>query len=274
VLSDNRAVVIEVDDARRICIGRIVVRERFDRYLRSLPEKQREIMELIDAAPTLSSSTSWNPVEMVKTVNALLAMGEQGAFEALDDYLTILRDWAEGFPRANDWWVEDQRVQAIAMLLWSGDLLNISPLIGGPSGLPGSVYDTIPLVFCVSDIPYLTASGYMLLGMPEGGRGFIQRIREEGKWRDAPLKPADNPFRTCLEFEERIEELAEPDDWGLDQHYWRSFLRRQSLRCAGIDTGRELYTRIDDSTIQMLATGADALSLRWDAGEQAYFMGE
>lgn len=266
----NSAVVIQADDDSRVCTGRIVVRESFGKHLRSLPDGERRLMERIDAAPTLHSGSNWNPVDMVNAANALLVLDETTAAQKLEDYLDLLHQWKEGFPRDSGWGDEQGRVQAIAMLLWSGDLLNISPALGAPGGLPGNVYDTMPLVNTVSDLPYLTASGYTLGGLPESARSFLNRIREEGQWRGTVLKPANNPFETCLAFEARVEELALPGEWELGRPYWRSLLRRQCLRCIGIDTGEEPYTLVGDNVLPVLAAGANTLILRWSPELGAY----
>jgi hypothetical protein len=273
-LGMNRAVVIRTNDDARVCIGRIVIRDSFQRYLNSLPETERRIIELIDAAPTLNDGPAWNPVPMIRAVNALLALGEQKAAEQLGTYLEHLKKWEEGFPRGYDWNDDERRVQAIAMLLWSGDLLNISPRIGGPGGMPGAAYETIALVHTVFDVPYLTASGFTLAGFPEPASNFVARIRNEGKWREALLKPADNPFETCLTLEAKVESMAAADDdWELNRPYWRALFRRQCLRCTGVDTGSEPYVLVGDDTIPMLALGAHAIGLHWSVERKSYERG-
>lgn len=266
----DRALTILVDEINRVCHARLVIRGSFDRYLDSLPEHERELMSLIAAAPSFARPNLWNPVDLVRAVNALLVLGEDEADLALRRFRDHLHTWAQGFPRSEDWFDDEKRIQAIAMMLWSGDLLDIPPLIGGGGEIAALPTEPFGLIYTTGDLPFLAETQGGLFGLPEGGVGYLERIRNEGKWRATPLRPADSPFQSCLDFEAEIKRRVALPGNGTSMPHWFHFIRRQTLRCVGMDSGDGWYNSVDDMVIPTLAAGAPTTGVHWSESAERY----
>lgn len=266
----NRALTILIDESNRVCHARLVIRGSFDRYLDSLPEQERELMSLIAAAPSFARPNLWNPVDLVRAVNALLVLGEDDADLALRRFRDHLLTWAQGFPRSEDWFDDEQRIQAIAMMLWSGDLVGISPRIGLGGVIPEFPTEPIGMIYTTGDLPFLAETQGGLFGLPEGGIGYLERIQKEGKWRATPLRPADNPFQSCLDFEAEIKRRVALPGNGISMPHWFHFIRRQTLRCVGVDSGDGWYNSVDDMVIPTLAAGAPTTGVHWSETAERY----
>lgn len=152
-----------------------------------------EAVRVIHRSPIVGGY--FDPVNLIRAVNTLHAMGEERAVASMRAYYKLCGD-----ARCQSWMrLEPERIIWIARLLYVAREGN--PLIGRPmlgagdvDAAHGSSIETyFPLVL-QDDIPFCLVEDFMLGGVPEDSLDFVERCRKEGRFRDAPLRPMSDPI--------------------------------------------------------------------------------
>jgi hypothetical protein len=154
----------------------------------------RHLLRTLDRGPAHNDGEEFDPLQLIRAVNALQPLGKDRALAAIGEYQRV----AMPYPRSG----------REGMFLVLRMLFDVPPdaggwppmLVGAPSGpQPGSPDDAprYPLLVC-DDIPLLATSGYSLFGCAQDPRDHLDFFRDHGRLRDRSLTPTDRPF-TCLD---------------------------------------------------------------------------
>ncbi len=188
---------------------------------------------------------SGDPVHLVRAVNTLHALGEQRALQALDAYVRL----CDANPCAWEYRLNNERVFPITHLLFVQREGNPEPRGWGLGAFwpvlsdPPGAWPLRPL-HVEADIPFNTALGAGLEGVPESARERLDYCRERCTLRAQPLAPSANPI-------DAIESLTSSDRWPSVGTYGPAvvtILRQQAREALGNVVGRDEFLELGDVT--------------------------
>jgi len=200
-----------------------------------------------------------DPVNLIRAVNALQALGEEKARRAIDVYLHLAN--TNRFTSGD---LDPERVIWVARLLYEAPLIAgqvAPPMLGGPvpeSNLADSI-PTYPLIV-VNDTPFFLIDGYMLGGHPESPESFLKRCRENSTFRSAPLRPLANPIQTA-------DQLLALHDWPGEI---RNIIRRQALSAASGALGVMRQDNCNQVEWRQVQKQASDLAIVWNSEKQDF----
>jgi hypothetical protein len=203
----------------------------------------RRLLELIDAVP--SYDKRFDPLALIRAVNALVPLGKDRALAAIDEYL-----------RVSSWLDDDGRAGVFLILRALFDV----PAGGMPAMMVGGAAPTptdpralprFPLAI-VDDVPLKLVYGYSLGGMAEQPEDDVAAFRKSGTIRKKPLAPTSLAVERIAEYVAGPLAKALPLDDGL-----RVMIYDQALRFAAT------VERPPDATFETFFPYGPDLGARW-----------
>jgi hypothetical protein len=134
----------------------------------------------IHRSPSAQQGLAFDPVPLIRAVNALLPMGKERALKALRAYARLARDASSEDVHKHG--LDEYRILPIALLLFEG-------MPGYRIGA-GDVDPDLPVVV-VQDVPFMLVSGYTVEGKPPDPAEYLKQAT--GALRAAPLAPRGLP---------------------------------------------------------------------------------
>ena len=156
-----------------------------------LPEKElRNLLRLIDKAPSYNSGYQYNPLYVIQIVNALQPLGKEKALAAIDEYLRITSHFHSP---------GREGVFLVLRVLFDipDDPGYMPPmLVGAPEPAAPRNLKRLPRfpILLQDDVPLLLVTGYTLGGKAEQPESHVTYFREHGQIRSKPLVPGNAPL--------------------------------------------------------------------------------
>ncbi|MGH7244699.1 MAG: hypothetical protein ACREJD_14900 [Phycisphaerales bacterium] len=202
---------------------------------------------------------SADPVNLIRAVNTLQSLGEEKALRAIAVYLKLAET-----NRFDSGDLDPERVIWVARLLYETPLIagRVAPPRLGAPGPEWNLADSIPTypIIMESDTPFFLIDGYMLGGRAETPEHFLERCREKGTFRSAPLEPSGDPIGTA----DRLLALQNwPDEI-------RNIIRRQALNAASGALGVRGEDNCNQIDWRQVQTEASNRALVWSAQGQDF----
>lgn len=166
-------------------------------------QELRNLLRLFNTAPGLEGN-SYNPLPVIRIVNALQPLGKEKALAAISEYLRVSDEWS-GFcgPRTGIFLV-------LRVLFDLPD--NVDPREAGAFGGPNPpnardphLLPRFPIAM-VDDIPMMLVSGYLLAGRATPMEDVVDFYRVHGRIRSKQLVPSNAPLAA-------LEHLANSSQW-------------------------------------------------------------
>ena len=179
----------ETEEAKR----QAAVQEALVKNFKAVAPELKDAVQAIHNSPALMGE--FNPVDLIRAVNKLQALGETKAIEALKAYDAL---W-ENVP-AGDWifWKPEREILVLRLLYVPNDPAKPIPSPG--MGLPivhvkerSDLAALFPLVL-QNDVPFRLNAAYALDGVPTNPFGYLKKCQSVGTFRKAPLKPTSDPL--------------------------------------------------------------------------------
>jgi hypothetical protein len=154
----------------------------------------RRLLRILDRAPSYEDGEGFDPLRLIRAVNALQPLGKDRALAAIGEYLRVAPPHFS-FGR--------EGMFLVLRLLFDvpadagGQPAMIVGLPHGPQPDCPADAPRYPLLVC-DDVPFLAVSGFTLRGSAEDPTDHLGYFRERGRLRDGPLTPTDQPFN-CLQ---------------------------------------------------------------------------
>jgi hypothetical protein len=274
------AAVLSADDGfRRPDDEDFALVRRSPDAIAAVARNHREAFDLLNRSIDLLGWEEADPVALVRAVNHLHALGKDQALETLRAYVqyaTAKADSEENkSPRKT---VPDQQ-----------RLCYIIPLLFVPVDekveLPSLSSDTTRRTkknwegFDISlhgDLPFHSVAVAFRSGPPDPPRGYLVRwAARNGRLRDKPLRPTDDPLKAADEVCERLLKVeAEGSGYG---DVLKNHIRQQAWRTIKPLFPEEARARFsgwlfdDDRNWKPLKDAAAKLKIRWSETKQRYF---
>ena len=229
------------------------------------------LLRVIDGLPKCSG-WEYDPLAMIRGVNAIQPLGKKRALLAIDEYVRICP--------------ESRNAEKVLLLLRV--LFDVST-----KGVRGPVYPGAPMpgrppswkavprfpIALEKDVPLLLVVGYRLEGAPLDAKHELRFVRQHGKIRIRPLAPPNEPLSAA-------DDLVKSPKWlytdkpGLGKHrYGQAMIRNQLLRLVQpvyrpTVTARESDLDIVSDVSHARWTGIvrefSRLEVRWDSARNCY----
>ncbi|HJZ59890.1 MAG TPA: hypothetical protein VKE74_33420, partial [Gemmataceae bacterium] len=236
-----------------------------------LPEAElRPLLRLIDTAPSYNAGYHYDPLAVIRAVNALQALGKEKALAAIAEYLRVSSHF------------HDPGREGVFLVLRV--LFDVPP---DPGHMPhmsvGAPWPEAPAdpkrlprfpILLQDGVPLLLVAGYTLAGRAEQPESHVEYFRKHGRLRDGPLVPAGDPLGL-------LSPAVKAAGWppGTDDGHRASLLIANQL-LALVDT---VYRREadrhgirfwpdgnPDREWKVVAAAVAKLDIRWDRGKQRY----
>jgi hypothetical protein len=236
-----------------------------------------EAVWAIQRSPSAQNGLNFNPVLLLRAVNALHPLGKEQALKALWAYDRLAHDLSSVDRRK--YHVDEYRILPIVHLLFESPIGSKPGFVLGAGDVAppkGEAWPLFPIVL-VQDVPFMMVSGYVLSGIPQQAADHLRR--DLGPLRSAPLSPKG----TALE---AADELTESEAWKAlrlgpgneGRKKWQ--IRRQALGAlSAVFTPRPEESSndccVDPTEAQWRATVARASSsgLLWSPEVQDFILG-
>jgi hypothetical protein len=183
----------------------------------------RQILTLLDRAPQASGRT-YAPLEMIKIVNSLVALGKERALAAMSEYLRVAPQW----PREPDGiWL----VLRVLFEIPSRPGYLPEPLLGSPwPAVPKDpkILPRFPMAV-IDDVPLLLVSDYAVLGAGSVPPD-LEYFRKHCHARTKPLRPTNQPFVVLPKLMESTQWVYSTDLKSSDSNSGKVLLINQLLR--------------------------------------------
>jgi hypothetical protein len=236
-----------------------------------LPEADlRPLLRLLDAAPSYNAGYHYDPLAVIRAVNALQPLGKEKALAVIAEYLRVASQFY------------DPGREGVFLVLRV--LFDVPPDPGHmPPMFVGAPWPAAPAdpkrlprfpILLQDGVPLLLVSGYLLAGFPEQPESHVEYFRQHGRLRDGPLVPPNDPLGL-------LGPAVKAADWppGTDDGHRASLLIANQL-LALVDTvyrrevdrhGYRLWPDGDpDREWKAAAAAVAKLEIRWDRGKQRY----
>jgi hypothetical protein len=163
-----------------------------------------DAVSAIHRSPSAQGGLGFDPLPLIRAVNALQPLGKEKALKALRAYCTLARKLS--YAEVRKYSVDEYRILPIVQILFespSGHMPEFA--LGGPD-VPSPGKDLWPLfpLAVVQDVPFMVVSGYFLAGRPQDAEDHLRL--DLGPLRSSPLSPR----ATALE---AADELTESGAW-------------------------------------------------------------
>jgi hypothetical protein len=216
---------------------------------RLLPEEQlRSLLRLIDGVPSYNAGWSYDPLPVIRVVNALQPLGKEKALAALAEYLRVASHYT-GSGREGVFLVLRVLFDVPADPGHMPDMHVGAPDPPGPKDPKRLPH--FPLLL-LDDVPLLLVSGYVIGGFPEQSGTHLHYFREKGHLREKPLTPGNKPLALLDRFVKSAGWL-----YGDDLASAKMLVANQILRL--IDSVYRLQVDVDGLRL----SDAEALDARW-----------
>jgi hypothetical protein len=157
-------------------------------------DELRRLLRVLDRVPPYNAADAFDPLRLIRAVNALQPLGKERALAVIAEYLRIATEYADCGRKG--------MFLVLRLLFDIPEEAGGQPdmWVGAPCGpQPQCPADAprYPLVLC-GDIPLLAVHGYTLRGSRQDPADHLEHFREHGQLREQLLTPTDRPF-SCLE---------------------------------------------------------------------------
>jgi hypothetical protein len=187
------------------------------------PKPLGQMLQLINAAPSVLDAENCNPVRLMRAVNYLHGLGKKKAIAALREYLEIAgRSWSTKRDPASIDTSNRECVFLIVRLLFEPakaheelPQMRIGAIVSSaPRSMQLTANPLFPLVMR-GDVPFLLPVGIILGGVPQDPTDHVDWAEKHAILRARPLRPTDNPMAA-------VDALPKCDDTEvLRQQAWR-----------------------------------------------------
>jgi hypothetical protein len=143
-----------------------------------------DAMEAIHRSPSAQQGLAFDPIPLIRAVNALLPLGKEKALKALGAYARLARD--ASIEEVHKHSLDGFRILPIALLLFEG-------MPGYRIGA-GDVEVEVPVVL-VQDVPFMLVAGYTVDGRPPDPAEYLRQAT--GALRASPLAPRGIPLEAA-----------------------------------------------------------------------------
>jgi hypothetical protein len=158
----------------------------------------RPLLRLIDTVPSYNSGYFYNPLHVIRVVNALQPLGKEKALAVIDEYLRVSSNFHAP---------AREGIFLVLRVLFDvpsdpGHMPHMfvgAPVPPGPDDPKRSPRFPILLQ---DDVPLLLVSGYDLGGDPEAPESHVRYFREKGRLRDKVLTPTNDALGLLASWEE------------------------------------------------------------------------
>jgi hypothetical protein len=230
------------------------------------------LLRLIDRVPSYNSAHRFDPLAVIRAVNALQPLGKDKALTVIDEYLRV----ASHFHSA-----AREGLFLVLRVLFevpedTGHMphmfVGATPTPKDPKSLP-----RFPILL-VEDIPLLLTGGYALGGRAERAESHVAFFRQHGTLRPRPLAPSADPLRT-LEAAQKAFRLVhhdDPDGW--NAAWGKELIINQLLNLVAsvyqVPADRHGYRfqggKDSDQRWRRIVADVTRLDIRWDAATGRY----
>jgi len=153
-------------------------------------QELRRLLRIVDQVPSYNSGSQYDPLRLIRAVNALQPLGKEKALALVAEYLRVSS------------WLDDPGREGVFLLLRALFEVPDPPghmppmMVGAPSPAAPSDPKALPRfpLLIRDDIPFLLVTGYALGGAPEPPERHLEYFREHGVVRAHPLRPIDDPL--------------------------------------------------------------------------------
>ena len=235
-----------------------------------LPEAELlPLLRLIDQAPSYGLGYHYDPLAVIRIVNALQPLGKEKALTAIDEYLRV----ATHFHSA----AREGLFLVLRVLFEVPTDPGYMPKMGVGEEMPSQPADAkrIPRfpILLEDDIPLLLVRGYNLGGEPERAERHVAYFRAKGTLRERRLTPANTPLGLLGRFTKTTGQLY--DDTALSDckllianqllHLLDSVYRREEERGLRFQPGNGF-----DNRWKTVMAEVEKLDIRWSAEKGRY----
>jgi hypothetical protein len=158
-------------------------------------EQLQGLLRLIDQAPPLQGPR-YDPLPVIRIVNALQALGKDRTLAAVDEFLRV-SSYADSSAR--------EGLFVVLRVLFEvpedpGHMPHM--YVGAPSPAGPEDPKRLPRfpVLLLDDVPLLLVYGYTLAGKAEPVEVHVAYFRKNGRLRQNPLRPPENPLEVYEKF--------------------------------------------------------------------------
>jgi hypothetical protein len=253
---------------------------------------QPDLERILSNTPGLEGK-DFDPLALIRSVNALHPLGKEGALNAIAHFLNKFSGGFIGFDTGQSMFL------VLRCLFDVPDPPGFMPpmRVGAPDPPEPSnrrLLPYFPLVI-IGDIPLMLVWGYSLFGVPEPPMEHVKYFRQAGKLRAKLLTPTNQPIDIVAQLESSPQWLwgKQYEAYGMkdrtrnlnpvwavqEREQGQDLVRSQLLRLLasvyplGLDAlgwgqRRDQYLR--EERWQKIVEDVWLLRLRWDAGRQDY----
>ncbi|HEY3966507.1 MAG TPA: hypothetical protein VGM05_18235 [Planctomycetaceae bacterium] len=246
--------------------------------LQSADEEDFPNQKFADSFALINRSTdelgmdSPNPVDLVRAVNHLHALGKDRAIETLRAYVRHAPPESESHKRNG---ASQARLCCIIPLLFvAKDQNSEAPSPGDRRELAGGKAQPEPYITVEGDLPFHNVSFGGRTGPTRPGQSpLVEWAAKHGRLRAKPLRPIDDPLNAADELCEKLatdeSEVTSGYSLNLTMH-----IRDQARLCIEHlfpnETRKKLDTWMFDDKWQKVKAAAAKLEIRWSETEQKY----
>lgn len=234
-------------------------------------EELQQLLQVLARVPSYNAGTNYNPLKVIRAVNALQPLGKKRALSVIDEHLRVTS------------YFDDESREGVFLVLRT--LFDVpSPPGYMPEMRVGAPYPAAPddkqllprfPITLEEDIPFKLVTGYSLAGEPEPPERHLEYFREHGVLRARPLSPSATPFAT-------LDALAQSNRWLFkvqgDDERGRLYLAEQIVRMFDsvyrLEPGesRELlpWGQREAAKRKRILDEMTALKVRWETAKNDY----
>jgi hypothetical protein len=227
--------------------------------------EQYEAIQVIHRSPMIRA-VNIDPVNLIRAVNFLQALGEDKACSALSAYERL----CDANPALVWHELNPERIILIARLLYerapNGPLLR-EPLLGAPgiSITKGTTADALFPLALQDDVPFIVNDGYDIAGHAEDPITYMNYLRANGRFRTKPLVPITDPVTAATKLLNTTVVVSSP---GIpaDQRVLELLVSRQALEALGMTLSVYAW----DQEWEAAKADSQVSTLRWSAEKQDF----
>jgi hypothetical protein len=229
----------------------------------NLPSEKDLVRALRAIDRPRSHDYGYDPLHVIRAVNALLPLGKTQALAVMIEYERLTPSFA-----FENW------LYPVSFTLFESKRPFPTPAIGAIYPSPPkdpATWPTFPIIV-VRDVPFSFFGGVMLAGFPEPFEMYAGRASKDWTIRKLPLTPPDDPFPAFVEALDCYR--SKPGNSGAtnvgidrDLHPFASLLRM--LREV-YPTDRTLYEDADADRVEAHHRAFLKLGVRWSRARQRY----
>jgi hypothetical protein len=238
---------------------------------------ETELRGLLQQIDVLSESRGNDPLLYIQLVNSLQPLGKEKSLAVIAEYLRVSSPY---LGNRNPLFI------LLRLLFKVPEDPGFMPrmMVGAPSVKEPEDRKLIPLfpVVLLDDIPLNLVIGYSIAGTPQPVEAHLDYFRMNGKWRERPLHPTNQPLELLATLERSPQWIYGESRNGTNHGWEKNQLTEQLLRLIKnvyrIETdqdGRMIPPdRFDPERWDKIVKDVAALDIRWDVAKNIYVLAD